>query len=307
MGKALNLQENNGKRSIAVIPCYNEEYTIGSVSLKAKKHVDEVLVVDDGSTDETAKIAKKAGAKVISHKYNMGKSAGIKTGFSYAMANKYEYVVTLDGDAQHNPHEIPLLLTTLKNNGHDITLGTRWGKKTEMPLWRKFGKRILDYTTSLGNGGFVTDSQCGFRAFNKKAIENLTPRLNGKAFAVESEQLIRAHDLGLHVATKSISCKYKDLDTSTKGPASHGFSVLRSVLRLVAAKRPLLFISFPGLFLFLLGFLLGYTTFQAFDQSAFFNMGYLILVTILMIIGALAVFIGLLLNVIPTMLKPKNY
>lgn len=301
------MQENNGKRSLAVIPCYNEEYTIGSVILKAKNHVNEVLVVDDGSTDETARIARKAGAKVISHKYNMGKSAGIKTGFSYAMAKKYDYVVTLDGDAQHDPHEIPLLLTTLKNNGHDIMLGTRWGKKTEMPLWRKFGKRILDYTTSLGNGGFVTDSQCGFRAFNKKAIEKLAPRLNGKAFAVESEQLIKAHDLGLHVTTKSISCKYKDLDTSTKGPASHGLSVLKSVLWLIAAKRPLLFISVPGFILFLIGLLLGFQTFATYNQSAFFNIGYAILVSIFMIIGALAVFVGLLLNIIPIMMNRNEY
>ena len=299
------MQENNGKRSIAIIPCYNEEYTIGSVILKAKNHVDEVLVVDDGSTDETAKIAKKAGAKVISHGYNRGKSAGIKTGFSYALTNNYDYVITLDGDAQHDPHEIPLLLTTLKNNGHDITLGTRWGHTTEMPLWRKFGKRVLDYTTSLGNGGFVTDSQCGFRAFNRRAIENLAPRLNGKAFAVESEQLIRAHEAGLQVTTKKISCKYKDLDTSTKGPATHGLSVLKYVIWMVAAKRPLLFISLPGFILFFMGLILGFQTLATYNETAIFNIAYAIMVSIFMIIGALAVFVGLLLNIIPTMINKK--
>ncbi len=300
------MHQNNGKRSLAVIPCYNEEITIGSIILKAKSHVDEVLVIDDGSTDETAKIAKEAGAKVITHSINKGKSAGIKAGFSYAIKNNYDYVVTLDGDGQHDPNEIPVLLTTLKNNGHDITLGARWGKTTEMPLWRKFGKRVLDYTTSLGNGGLLTDSQCGFRAFNKKAVENLNTRLKGKAFSVESEQLVRAHELGLNVTSEKVSCKYKDLDTSTKGPASHGFSVLGYLIWLVAAKRPLLFISLPGFILVIIGILLGITTLESFSQTTILNFGYTIIVSILLIIGTLAMFFGLLLNIIPMMFKSKD-
>ena len=170
--------QNNGKRSLAIIPCYNEETTIGSVIKKTKTHVDEVLVIDDGSIDRTSKIARAAGARVISNKINKGKSFGIRIGFKYALEKNFDYVVTLDGDGQHDPNEIPLILNDVKNNGHDITLGARWGDTTEMPLWRKFGKRILDYITGFGNGWHITDSQCGFRAFNKKAVENIYSRLN---------------------------------------------------------------------------------------------------------------------------------
>ncbi|UCD13705.1 MAG: glycosyltransferase family 2 protein, partial [Thermoplasmatales archaeon] len=186
-------------RTLAVIPCYNEETTIGSIVLKAKSYVNEVLVVDDGSSDDTAKIAKDAGAVVIAHKKNKGKSSGIKTGFKYALTKAFDYVVTIDGDGQHNPDDIPIVLGNLQNNGHDISIGIRFGASTEMPGWRKIGKRILDYATSFGNGGHVTDSQCGFRAFNKKAVKSLAPRLNGGEFNVESEQLIKANDLGLKV------------------------------------------------------------------------------------------------------------
>ena len=291
------------KNTLAVVPCYNEEATIGSVVLKTKHHVDEVLVVDDGSTDDTAKIAKEAGATVISHKLNMGKSGGIKTGFKYALAKGFDYVVTIDGDGQHNPAEIPTVLENVTNNGHDISIGFRSGTSTEMPKWRRVGKRILDYTTSAGNGGFVTDSQCGFRAFNKKAVNGLASRLNGDAFSVESEQLIKAHELGLNVVNTRVSCKYNNLDTSTKNPASHAFSVLGYVIWLVAEKRPLLFIGVPGFVLILLGLFFGILTLQYYNQTHVFLIPYAIMVSIFLIIGALGMFMGLVLNTLPRILK----
>jgi len=107
---------NNEKRSIAIIPCYNEEATIGSIVARAKRFVNEVVVVDDGSNDKTAEIAKDVGATVITHKTNKGKSAGIKTGFKYALEKNYDYAVTMDGDSQHNPDEIPLLGSVLIND-----------------------------------------------------------------------------------------------------------------------------------------------------------------------------------------------
>jgi glycosyltransferase involved in cell wall biosynthesis len=298
------VEEKNG-RTLAIIPCYNEETTIGSIVLKAKNYVDEVLVIDDGSKDDTSKIAEAAGATVINHKMNKGKSAVIKTGFEHALEKKFDYVVTIDGDGQHNPDEIPSLLKHLIDDGNDIdiSIGARYGKTTEMPIWRRLGKRVLDYTTSFGNGGFITDSQSGFRAFNKRAIQGITPRLNGNGFSVESEQLIKAHELGLGIAHTHISCKYKDLDTSTKNASSHGFSVLRYVFWLVAEKRPLLFIGFPGFILVILGLLLGIHTLQYYNQTNVFPIPYAILVSIFLIIGALAMFMGLMLNVFPNIIK----
>lgn len=303
IGEAEKLKNEIDKNTLAIIPCYNEATTIGSVVLKAKRHVDNVLVIDDGSIDDTAYVAKAAGATVISHSTNYGKSRAIKTGFKYALNQGFDYVVTIDGDGQHNPDEIPSVLGHLMNNGHDITIGLRFGNGTEMPFGRKIGKRVLDYATSFGNGGYVTDSQCGFRAFNKKAVKIITPRLNGGDFSVESEQLIRAHELGLEVAHTNITCKYKNLDTSAKNPASHGFSVLSYVIWLVAERRPLLFISTPGFFMVLLGIFFGIRTLQYYNQTHVFLISYAILVSIFLIIGVLGMFIGLMLNVLPNIIK----
>ena len=172
-----------------------------------------------------------------------------------------------------------------------------------MPMWRRFGKRILDYTTSLGNGGFVTDSQSGFRAFNKKAVKGIISRLNGEAFSVESEQLVRAHELGLKIGHTRISCKYKDLNTSTDNPTSHGFSVLNYVIWLIAEKRPLLFITLPGFILIILGLLFGIYTLQYYNQTHVFLISYAMLVSILIILGALAMFMGLVLGVLPNIIR----
>jgi glycosyltransferase involved in cell wall biosynthesis len=289
--------------TLAIIPCYNEEVTIGSIVLKTKNYVDEVLVVNDGSTDETKIIAEKAGAVVITLNKNKGKSKAIVTGFKYAIKNKFDYVVTIDGDGQHNPNEIPEILKLLIDDGFDISIGLRSGNDTEMPFWRKIGKRVLDYATSFGNGGYLTDSQCGFRAFNKKSIKALIPKINGNAFSVESEELIKAHELNLKVAHTNVSCKYKNLKTSTKDPASHGFSVLSYVIWLVAERRPLLFIGVPGFIMVIIGLSLGIHTLQFYFQTKTFLLSYAIIVSIFLIIGTLAMFIGLILNIIPHMIR----
>lgn len=300
------LKKEIDRNTLVIIPCYNEETTIGSVILKTKRYVDNILVVDDGSTDETAKVAGDGGAIVISHKMNYGKSRAIKTGFKYALAKDFDYVISLDGDGQHNPNEIPSILGSIFNNGYDIAIGVRSGNGTEMPIWRKFGKRILDYATSFGSGGHVTDSQCGFRAFNKKAIKALTPRLNGEQFTVESEALIMANELGLEVTHTNVTCKYKNLDTSTKDPTSHGFSVLSHIIWLVAERRPLLFIGVPGFVMVILGLFFGILTLQHYNQTRIFLLPYAILVSIFLIIGVLAMFIGLMLNVLPRIIKQNQ-
>ena len=297
------MDKTTTKRTLVLIPCYNEEMTIGSVVLKTKPYVNTVLVVDDGSNDSTAEIAKEAGAIVLSHPKNVGKSAAIKTGFKYAMENGFDYIITIDGDGQHNPDEIPMMLSEMQNNGHDIVIGTRFGPSTEMPAWRKLGKRVLDYATSVGTGGHLTDSQSGFRGFNKKAVECLASKLNGDGFSIESEQLIKAHDLGLQIGNARVACKYDGLETSTKGPTSHGISVLTYVVWMVAEKRPLLFIGLPGFILVIFGLFFGIRTLQIYNQTHIFPISYAILVSILLIVGVIAMFIGLMLNVLPNILK----
>ena len=286
---------------LAAIPCYNEEATIGSVVLKAKRHVDEVLVIDDGSIDDTARVAEEAGAVVIKHKENEGKSLGVKNAFKYALENDFDVVVTIDGDGQHDADEIPNLLKPITDGKADMAIGFRFGRLTEMPLWRKVGKRVLDYATGL-RAQKITDSQCGFRAFNKKAIESLAQSLRGNGFSTESEQLILAKDFNLKIAEVRISCRYKNLKSSKKNPLSHGPSVLRYILWLIAERRPLLFIGVPGLASILVGLIFGMKTLHYYSEGLVYLSGALLAIFFL-IVGTLAVLMSLLLNILPHIIQ----
>jgi glycosyltransferase involved in cell wall biosynthesis len=283
-------------KTLAAIPCHNEGLAIGSVVLKARKNVDVVLVVDDGSTDDTVEVATAAGAAVVSHGVNKGKGRAVKTSLRYAVEHGFDALVLLDGDGQHNPDEIPQLIEPIANDAADLVIGFR--SFSQMPFYRRFGRVVLDYVT--GAGGVVTDSQCGFRALNRKAIELMEGKLNKDDFSIESEMVRAANDRSLSLRTTEVQilCRYGDFDTSTKNPVSHGVGVLNSVIGLIAEKRPLLYIGGPGLVLIMIGFFFGLRLLQLYNQEAYFSMPFTMLAGFFIIVGTLAVFMGLVLNAI---------
>ncbi len=139
---------------LVAIPAFNEGTTIGSVVLKARQFASEVIVVDDGSSDDTAETAALAGAHVIQHARNLGKGLAIRTAWMYAREHVPEAFVLLDGDHQHDPNDIPRLVEMILSGKSDVVLGVRWGKTSAMPMYRRIGKRALDYATAAAmNGG----------------------------------------------------------------------------------------------------------------------------------------------------------
>ena len=176
----LSIQDDIPKRTLAAIPCFNEEKTIGSVVLKAKQFVDEVVVIDDGCTDDTARVAEIAGATVLRHGGNKGYGAAVKSCFKYARDHDFDVMTILDGDGQHDADEIQSVMKSVTKDGADVAVGSRFldDKKTMVPLYRRFGIRVLTGLTNAGSKNqnhVITDGQSGFRAYSKKAIMNLDP------------------------------------------------------------------------------------------------------------------------------------
>ena len=181
---------------LVCIPAYNAEKKIGDVVKKSLEYVDEVIVCDDGSTDNTAKIASESGAHVLSHKKNQGYGAALITMFEQARKDDADVMITLDGDGQHDPAEIPLFLKSLEEKNVDVVIGSRFlNNKKKPPAYRTTGIKVITSAIRLGDKLKITDAQCGFRAYSKKAIEVIHPTETGMAASTEILHKISNKDL----------------------------------------------------------------------------------------------------------------
>jgi len=291
-------------KTLAAIPCYNERIPVAYVVTLARKHVDEVLVIDDGSSDGTADVGREVGATVISHEQNKGKGAAIKTALNYAAANGFDALVLLDGDGQHDPNQIPQLLQPIRDGTADVVIGYR--ELNQMPRLRQAGRLVLDYVTARG-GQVTTDSQSGYRALSRKAVEALRSKnLQANGFSIESDMIMTVRDLQLKIAEVPIDCNYDLKDTSTENPVKHGFGVLGSIINVIAEKRPMLYIGLPGMVLIMIGFYFGLTLLRQYNQLGYFSLPFTLLAGFFIIVGVLGVFISLVLNVISRLLRERG-
>ncbi|MCD6358739.1 MAG: glycosyltransferase family 2 protein, partial [Dehalococcoidia bacterium] len=205
-------------RVIVATPAYNEEKYIGSVVLKTREYADEVIVLDDGSSDDTAKIARLAGATVICHPENKGYGATIQSIFREARKREPDILVVIDADSQHKPDEIPLLVNALSDD-YDIVIGSREAQKGNIPRYRRIGQKILLRATRFLSGEKLADSESGFRAFSKKAVMGLN--LEEKGMAISAETIVAASENGFKIGEVPISINYTE-DSSTLNPVQHG-------------------------------------------------------------------------------------
>jgi glycosyltransferase involved in cell wall biosynthesis len=222
---------------LAGIPAYNEEKTIAEVVLKAGCHVGKVLVCDDGSKDMTQIIARKNGAHVVEHKKNMGYGATMQTLFIKARELGADVLVMFDGDGQHDPDEIPMLVKPVLEGRADIAIGSRFinGARMNVPLYRRMGILLITLLTKIFSGYAITDAQSGFRAFNRKALEELKISEDGWGSSVEV--FFRAHDVGLRIVEVPVDCDYEDYPTASKrDPLRQGVSIVASIFNYAIRK-----------------------------------------------------------------------
>jgi len=289
---------------LACIPAYNEESHIENLVTSAMNYVDSVIVCDDGSTDDTAKIAKKAGAIVISHKTNKGYGAAIISLFEYAREKNAEIMITLDGDGQHNPEQIPLLVNTLTQHNVDVVIGSRFlNQNTDAPGYRQRGIKIITSAANYGTDLKISDSQSGFRAYSKNAIDAIHPTEEG--MSVSTEILLKISNKGLSLAEIPITISY-DGDTSEHNPLSHGMAVLANTIKYVSIKHPLKFYGIPGFLLIITGILFGGIFLDAYlnKQTVFY--GSLLASVVMFLLGAILSVTAIILFSMENLIRNKS-
>jgi len=279
-------------RVLAGIAAYNEARYVGSIVLQARQYVDEVIVIDDGSTDNTASVAELAGATVVRHAENRGKGAAIQSILIEAKKRNPDILVLLDADAQHDPNEIPVLIKPI-SKGFDLVIGSREAQNDKTPRYRRIGRKVLLHSARLASKADISDSESGFRALSPKAINELELKANG--FAVESEMITLAADRNLKMTEVPISNIYTK-DGSTLNPIRHGIDVLSRVIVMISQRRPLFVFGLAGGILLVIGLIFGFRVINIASTTGHLATGSAILTTLFIIAGILSIFTGIILN-----------
>jgi glycosyltransferase involved in cell wall biosynthesis len=296
------MSESSRPKTIAAMPAYNEGKYIGSLILQAKQYVDEVIVVDDGSTDNTAEIAELAGATVVRHAENKGYGSAIQSIMAEAKKRLADILVILDADSQHNPSEIPSLIKAI-SEGSDVVIGSRETQKSKIAPYRRLGQRILAGLTYIASRKKLSDTESGFRAYARKAIQSL--ELKEKGMAVSSEIVSAATDQGLKVTEVPISVIYTE-DGSTMNPVRHGLGVFNRILVMISERRPLLVFGACGCICIAFGIVIGVLVVQTLYAQQVLQMGSALISMLLITIGILSISTGLILNVLVRRLSDRS-
>ena len=285
------------------IPAFNEEKNIEKIIKDCKKFVDDVIVCDDGSTDNTAALSKKQGAIVLQHKKNKGYGAAISTLFDYCRKENADVMVTIDGDGQHDPNQVPSLLDAITKHNVDVAIGSRFLNDQDTPGYRKAGIKIITSATNYSTNLKVSDSQSGFRAYSSTAVKEIFPTETG--MAVSTEILLKVSNKGLSLAEVPITVSYQG-DTSTQNPVSHGTSVFATTMKYVSIRHPLLFYGLPGIILFFTGLGLGVSFLDAYlyQQQIFY--GSLLGSIVLILVGSVLILAAVLLYSMANLIRDKK-
>jgi len=290
---------------LVCIPAFNEEHVIDKVIKNCQKYADQVVVCDDGSDDKTSEVADAAGANVIKHDRNFGKGEALQSLFKFARHSNFETVVTIDGDGQFLPEEIPKLVKRIESGESDIVIGYRFDDSEEMPNYRKFGNKMLDKMTNMVAELSVRDTQSGFRAYSKNIINLLD--FKKKGFGADAEILVSAAKNGARISEEKVTVLYNTgSETSTKNPISHSGEVITSLLEIIAIRSPLKFIGVPGIVLLVFGIYFAIDVALTYNEIGYFSVPFTLIGVSCLIVGLILFLSSLLLHSVSKRSKSKN-
>ena len=253
---AQNNIEDKKMKSLDVlvcIPAYNAESTISEAVKRCQKFADLVLVINDGSSDNTEKVARKAGADIITHRKNRGYGGAIKTALEEGLKRNARVTITFDADLQHDAKDIPKIIKPILSNESDIVIGSRFLEKNiDVKTYRKFGIRFITSLVRLFSGNNIRDAESGFRGYSIDSLKQLIPMLETEGMGMSAEILLKASVSKLKIVEVPRKEMYpENVQTSSQNPIKHGLSVILTILKLVIETKPLVAFGIPSIFFFI--------------------------------------------------------
>lgn len=221
-------------KTCAIVPAFMEAQAIADVVRRIRRHVPDVIVVDDGSADRTAAEAAAAGATVLRHEHNRGKGMALNTGFEYALNNGFELIITLDADGQHDPDDIPRFLEAQARDNCPVLVGSRMADTAAMPVIRRLTNRCMSWCLSREMGQFVPDTQCGYRLYRREVLPYAMAE--SSRFAAESEVLLRLAARGIRISAVPIATIYGGEQSKIR-PIRDTFRFLAMIFRFRRWKK----------------------------------------------------------------------
>jgi glycosyltransferase involved in cell wall biosynthesis len=249
--------KSNSKNNVEImvcIPTYNAESTISEAVKKCKEFADLVLVINDGSTDNSATIAKESGAEVLTHKINLGYGGAIKSGLAEALKRKAKVTITFDADLQHDPKDLLKIIEPIISEKADIVIGSRFLEESDnVKPYRKFGIKLITKIVNSFSGSNIKDAESGLRSYGYDALKKIVPGLETEGMGMSAEILLKAAVNKLKILEVPRTEMYPDnVQTSSQNPLKHGLTVVSTILKLIIETKPLAAFGIPSLFFFLL-------------------------------------------------------
>lgn len=265
----MDTKSQHNLRVLVCIPAFNESKTIGDVIQKAKSYVDEVVVYDDGSTDDTYDVSKAAGADaVVRSPVNNGYGVAIRTLFQAARERNADVMVTMDSDGQHNPDQIPDIVKPIIEEGFDIVVGSRFLSLRDtqrVPRYRTIGIKAITRLAQSASYNNITDSQNGFRAYSKNAL--LRMNLFESGMPVSTEILLNAKQKNLSLKEVPIEVRYGV--ASSRNPVLHGAGLVFTLMQFISLRHPLASYGIPGVILLIIAAAFANTALDLFSKNGY--------------------------------------
>jgi glycosyltransferase involved in cell wall biosynthesis len=221
---------------VVTVTVHNESEVIGRVLDKIPEGMD-VILVDDGSSDNTAALAEQYGASVIRHPVNLGQGVAVVTSFKAALMGDYDVVIEMDGDGQHDPAEVHRFLEKLAEGNSDMVVGSRYlGSTYRAPLYRRLGIPFFTVVVNAATGYAITDAMCGFRAFTVTGLKKFCYELNQSRQYMAPEIFIKAARAGLTVEEVPVTILARPHGTSWKGIIKYGYGLARTIVKTLGER-----------------------------------------------------------------------